>query len=148
VRGACLCADVPARYSAVSLRVRRPIAGSLMWVIVSWLHPPHSVHINKICTNNHIPQLETITIFCRVVLITQMRYSTGELLSSGCTLRKSVVVVGGGPEASLCVGMAMNNSSFVANFRLLLTRGILKVTAVPPCAVQQAPNGRGGNQTL
>lgn len=77
-----------------------------------------------------------------------MRYSTGELLSSGCTLRKSVVVVGGGPEASLCVGMAMNNSSFVANFRLLLTRGILKVTAVPPCAVQQAPNGRGGNQTL
>jgi len=77
-----------------------------------------------------------------------MRYSTGELLSSGCTLCKSVVVVGGGPEASLCVGMAMNKSSFVANFRLLLTRGNLKVTAVPPCVVKQAPNGRGGNQSL
>jgi hypothetical protein len=44
--------------------------------------------------------------------------------------------------------MAMNNSSFVANLRLLLPRGILKVIAVPPCAVKQAPKGRGGNQTL
>jgi hypothetical protein len=42
--------------------------------------------------------------------------------------------------------MAMNNSSFVANLKgLLLPRGILKVIAVPPCVVKQAPKGRGGN---
>lgn len=89
-----------------------------MWVTVSWLYQPHSVHINKICTNDHIPQLEIIILFCRGVLITQMWYLTGELLSSGGTLCKPVVVVGGGPEASVCVGMAMNDSSFVANLRL------------------------------